>query len=307
VKRSTAFLSIVLLVIIGKAQTPGTVKGIPWEARAKPVYVDPDDDFAKDPSVFQADGKFYMFYTGAAPGFQGGTGPWRIEYAVSPDGLTWTKQGTAFAADDDTWEAGRVQAPSKPIRFKGQYFMFYAGGPRQPANKVFTGFVTSKDLIHWTKHPQIVRHDPKANDPFIFEEGGVFYLFYTTYDEKEPIFYRTSTDLLTWSDPVRTGADGEGTSIWKAEGGGYYLVACTGYSGKGEFYKLFYSEKLTGFKDLGKIDMDVPTWASDSFGHGDVIRVGDEDRFYFQGTHDGGKSFQIGLATHKIDRPAKEK
>ena len=115
----------------------------------------------------------------------------------------------------------------------------------------------------------------------------------------DPIFYRTSTDLLAWSDPVRTGADGEGTSVWKADGGGYYLIACTGYSGRGEYYKLFFSETLAGFQDLGKIDMEAPAFAADAVGHGDVIRCGGEDRFYFQGTRDGGKTFRIGLATHK--------
>jgi hypothetical protein len=39
-------------------------------------------------------------------------------------------------------------------------------------------------------HPQIIRHDNKANDPFLFEEGGTFYLFYTTYAEGETVFYR---------------------------------------------------------------------------------------------------------------------
>jgi hypothetical protein len=271
-------------------------------ARPEPVYVDTDDDFAKDPSILQAAGKFHMFYTGAAPGFQGGGGPWRIEYADSPDGLTWTKRGTAFAADDDTWEAGRVQAPSRPLWHDGRYYMFYAGGPRQPVNHVYTGCATSVDLVHWTKEPGIIiRHEPKANDPFVFEEDGTFYLFYTTYDEHEPVFYRTSKDLRAWSEPVRTGADGEGTVVWKADGG-YYLAACTGYSGKGETYKLFFSETLTGFRDLGRVDLDVPGWAAGAFGHGDIIRVGGEDRFYFQGTRDGGKTFRIGLAVHKADR-----
>jgi len=112
--------------------------------------------------------------------------------------------------------------------------------------------------------------------------------------------------MIRWepkADPGRTGADGEGTSVWKADGGEYYLVACTGYSGKGEYYTLFCSETLTGFQDLGKIDMDVPAFASGAFGHGDVIRHGDEVWFYFQGTRDGGKTFRIGLATHKAAIP----
>ena len=44
----------------------------------------------------------------------------------------------------------------------------------------------------------------------------------------------------------------------------------------------------------------VPAFASDSYGHGDVIKIDDEYRLYFQGTREKGKTFKIGLATTKI-------
>jgi hypothetical protein len=125
-------------------------------------------------------------------------------------------------------------------------------------------------------------------------------MFYTTYTNNgEPVFYRTSKDLQNWSEPVKTGADGEGSSVWK-ENGMYYMVACLGYSGKGEIYKLYSSPNLTGFKDRGPVLNEIPAFASDSYGHGDVIKVGDEYRLYFQGTRERGKSFKIGLATARI-------
>lgn len=46
--------------------------------------------------------------------------------------------------------------------------------------------------------------------------------------------------------------------------------------------------------------MNVPKWASGAFGHGDVLRHGDEYWFYFQGTDNGGKSFLIGLAKQPV-------
>ena len=61
------------------------------------------------------------------------------------------------------------------------------------------------------------------------------------------------------------------------------------------------NKSLTGFKDCGKIRMNVPTWASGAFGHGDVLRHGDEYWLYFQGTSDGGKTFQIGLARQPVN------
>ena len=296
------FVIFVFLETTGIGQNYNNQSVITWKARPSPVFTDPDDDFAKDPSVLKTRDKFFMFYTGATPGAQGqgkwDFSTWQIEYATSPDGLNWIKQGISFKADSNSWEAGRVQAPSRPVWYKGKYYMFYTGGPRSPKNLIYTGFATSKDLIYWTKSPKIIPQNvEKANDISIFKEGKIFYMFYTTYtNDGEPVFYRTSKDLKNWSEPVKTGAEGEGSSVWK-EHGIYYMVACSGYSGKGEIYKLFSSAKLTGFRDRGAILTEVPAFASDSYGHGDVIKNGNEYRLYFQGTRDRGKTFKIGLAT----------
>ena len=298
-------LSILFIETSGMAQNYETDATIKWKIYPKPVFTDPDDDFAKDPSILKTRDKFYMFYTGATPGGQGhgqwDFSNWQIEYATSPDGLNWTKQGISFKADSNTWEAGRVQAPSRPIWYKGKYYMFYTGGPRTPMNLIYTGFATSKDLVHWMKSPKIIAQNvARANDISIFREGKIFYMFYTTYnDVGEPVFYRTSKDLENWSEPLETGANGEGSSVWK-ENGIYYMVACLGYSGKGESYRLYSSDKLTGFKDRGVVFTEVPAFASDAYGHGDVIKNGKEYWFYFQGTRESGKTFKIGLATTKI-------
>jgi predicted GH43/DUF377 family glycosyl hydrolase len=292
-----------LIGTICKSQSSQSDLKIRWKVNQSPVFIDPDDDFAKDPSVLKTEDKFYMFYTGATPGAQGewDFSAWQIEYATSPDGLNWTKQGISFKADSNTWEAGRVQAPSRPVWYNGKYYMFYTGGPRTPKNLIYTGFATSQDLIHWTKNPEIIPQNvERANDISIFREGSVFYMFYTTYtNDGEPVFYRTSTDLENWSEPVNTGANGEGSSVWK-DNGIYYMVACLGYSGKGEVYILYSSANLTGFKDHGAVLTEVPAFASDSYGHGDVIKIDDEYRLYFQGTREKGKTFKIGLATTKI-------
>ena len=298
-------LSLIFLLKMGMAQNIQNDSIIRWKALPNPVYTDPDDDFAKDPSVLKTRDKFYMFYTGATPGAQGqgqwNFTNWQIEYATSPDGLNWTKQGISFKADSSGWETGRVQAPSRPIWYKGKYYMFYTGGPRTPKNLIYTGYATSKDLVHWTKSPKIIPQNvDRANDISIFREGKIFYMFYTTYtNDGEPVFYRTSSDLENWSEPINTGAFGEGSSVWK-ENGTYYIVGCHGYSGKGEIYRLYSSSKLTGFKDRGLVLADLPAFALDSYGHGDVVKNGAEYWFYFQGTSERGKTFKIGLATTKI-------
>jgi sucrose-6-phosphate hydrolase SacC (GH32 family) len=280
---------------------PGNLK---WTALEAPVFQDLDDDMAKDPSVFYANGKYYMYYTGALPGFQGGGDSWQIEYATSPDGIHWEKQGIAFKADKDTWEAGRVQAPSRAIWHDGKYYLFYTGGPRQPKNLIYTGYATSTDLVHWEKAGRILQNIERANDIFIYQEGPHFYMFYTTYAEEghEPIFMRRSTDLINWSQPEPTGAEGEGTVVWQ-EQGRYYLLGALGHSSSGEKYYLFSSDRLGEFQPHGVIDMEVPAFASGSFGHGDVLQKDGESWLYFQGTNSGGETFRIGLATRKAGKP----
>ncbi|MEQ6117968.1 family 43 glycosylhydrolase [Reichenbachiella sp. MALMAid0571] len=217
-------------------------ENIKWNSLKQPVFSDPDDDFAKDPSIFYADGKYYMYYTGSATGFQGhGTPNWQIEYATSSDGLNWKKQGVIFKADSNTWEAGRVQAPSRPIWYDGKYYMFYTGGPRKPKNLIYTSYATSTDLVNWTKSNEIIPQNiGRANDIFIYEEEDIFYMFYTTYKEKnEPIFMRKSSDLVNWSEPEPTGAGGEGSVLWK-EKGRYYMLGCHGWSSTTEVYRYMF-------------------------------------------------------------------
>ncbi|BCW05946.1 hypothetical protein [Arthrobacter sp. NtRootA1] len=294
------------------AKSPASFENIQWESTPDPVFTDPDDGMAKDPSIFFAKGQYYMFYTGTLPGFQGGGQagePWTLEFATSPDGVDWTKQGTLLEADCGGWEACRVQAPSKPIFHQGKFYMFYTGGPRTPTNIIYTGYATSTDLVHWTKEGQITQtvaqpqNVNRANDMYIFKDRGSFYMFYTTYGTNgEQIFKRESKDLVNWSEPELTGAEGEGTTIWK-EGTTYYLLAAQGFSGLGEDYHLYGSSTLDNFQEIGLANLDRPSFASGSLGHGDVIDMGSEIWFYFQGTNDGGKTFDVGLAKHKKLHP----
>ena len=272
-----------------------------WMPAESPVYCDPDDDWAKDPSVIKAGDTYYMYYTSANPwkdSGAGGKGESRIDYATSPDGLRWTYQGLALPkGKPGEWDEERPQAPAKPVLKDGIYYMFYAG--KTPKNPVAIGYATSTDLRHWTKHSgnPVLSHG-KCNDPFIFLENGTYYLFYTSGGDS--IFYVTSTDLVTWSKPLSTGATGEGSIVIK-DGATYTLFGCIGFSGNGEYYKAYTTQSLTHkFKDDGRIRIKNPVFASGTLSHGDIIRQNDEYWFYFQGTRDGGRKFQIGLAKQPV-------
>ena len=269
-----------------------------WKAAEAPIYRDPEDDWAKDPSIIQVGDTFYMYYTSANPWQEqgrGGKGEPRIDYATSPDGLHWTYQGLSISrGKPGEWDEERVQAPARPVLKDGLYYMYYAG--KNAKNPVAIGYATSKDLRHWTKNPgNPVLARGKCNDPFIYSEAGTHYLFYTSGGDS--IYYVTSTNLIDWSPKsFSTGATGEGSVVIK-EGATYTLFGCIGFSGDGEYYKAYTSLDLSGqFNDAGRIKINAPEFAARTLSHGDIIRHGNEYWFYFQGTRDGGKRFQIGLA-----------
>jgi len=279
-----------------------------WQAAESPVYCDPDDDWAKDPSVIKAGDTYYMYYTSAncwQDTGSGGKGLARIDYATSPDGLTWTYKGVSIPKGKaGEWDEERPQAPAKPLLKDGIYYMYYAG--RGTKGPVAIGYATSKDLIHWTKNPgNPVLRIGKCNDPFIFYENNVYYMFYTSGGDS--IHYVTSTNLVEWSSkPVYTGATGEGSIVIK-EGSTYTLLGCVGFSNNGEYYKVYTTQDLSKpFTDNGKIKINTPEFAKGTLSHGDIISQGNEYGFYFQGTRDGGKRFQIGLAKQPI-RPIRLK
>ncbi|MEI7900157.1 MAG: family 43 glycosylhydrolase [bacterium] len=273
-----------------------------WRTAESPVYCDPDDDWAKDPSVIKVGGTWYMYYTSANPWQDtgcGGKGEPRIDYATSPDGLTWTRQGVSIPkGQPGEWDEERPQAPAKPVLKDGVYYMYYAGKCAKAA--VAIGYATSTDLRHWAKHPgNPVLKKGKCNDPFIFFEDGTYTLYYTS--GGDCIFYVTSTNLVDWSaSPVATGAVGEGSVVVK-DGPTYTLIGCVGYSHSGEYYKSYTAEDLaTPFRDNGRIKINTPPFAKGALGHGDIIRHGGEYWFYFQGTCDGGRRFQIGMAKQPV-------
>ena len=267
-----------------------------WKAAEAPVYCDPEDDWAKDPAVIKAGDTFYMYYTSANPwqgDGSGGKGEPRIDYAISSNGLDWTRQGVAIPkGKPGDWDDERPQAPARPVLKDGVYYMYYAGAGRG----VTTGYATSTDLRKWTKQPgSEVLKNGKVNDPNIYFEGGVYYLFYTSGGDR--VYYVTSTNLVDWSpNAVFTGAIGEGSNIIR-DGRTYVIFACVGWSHKGEYYKVYTSPSLTNeFRDCGRINLKSHGFAAGSLSHGDMIRNGDEYWFYFQGTCDVGKRFQVGLA-----------
>jgi predicted GH43/DUF377 family glycosyl hydrolase len=138
------------------------------------------------PSVFEHNGLIYMFYSGQAPG------PdyrWRIYYATSSDGVTWTKVGLAFGTSSSGWDAGAM-FPGSIIQVGNYYVMSYNAGSRQPvapideSDPTGQGMAFSTDLVNWTKYSgnPVIADAPTAYIGNVWRShlvnmDGSFYIF----------------------------------------------------------------------------------------------------------------------------------
>ncbi|NOQ97757.1 MAG: hypothetical protein GQ561_06295, partial [Calditrichae bacterium] len=150
--------------------------------------------------------------------------PYRIGFATSPDGISWTKHLTpVLTPTAGTWDESTVEGPMV-LRENGQYKMWYIGWKPNAIGGIGIGYATSPDGINWTKDTQ--------NNPVMgagtaaWEEGGSGYctvrpvpgggyeMWYTGFNADSPIpsetniGYASSPDGINWtkhpSNPVLT-------------------------------------------------------------------------------------------------------
>jgi predicted GH43/DUF377 family glycosyl hydrolase len=106
-----------------------------------------DDQWVFGPSVILDGSTYKMWYTS----YSAASTSKKIGYATSPDGLTWTKYGTAavlYPGATGQWDAKGVFYPTV-IKDGGTYKMWYTGVNASSIGQV--GYATSPDGIVWTK------------------------------------------------------------------------------------------------------------------------------------------------------------
>ncbi len=132
------------------------------------------------PKVLKIGADYHLWYSG----FDGSY--WRIGKAISPDGLSWEKQGVVLEKGNPAdFDALFVSAPMV-LRLNSNYFLWYEGFD---GNIWRIGFAISADGLIWQKqglalelgatndfdwaghaHPEVLVHD------------GLFYLWYSGFD-----------------------------------------------------------------------------------------------------------------------------
>ena len=116
--------------------------------------------------VFNADlNRYEMWYCGSYG--PGSFYPLRIGFALSADGINWTKYAgnPVLTPTAGTWDEGSVEI-GMVLRENGQYKMWYVG-MRNNIRQI--GYATSPDGINWTKNANPVLSPGSA----AWEVGGV--------------------------------------------------------------------------------------------------------------------------------------
>ena len=161
--------------------------GIHWNDPAIVLGPNPETDWEENinrPAVLKRGENYYMWYTGQARGHS-----W-LGYAVSPDGINWTRQNSkpVFSPEAE-WEKVAVMCPhviwDENIQL---YRMWYSGGEQYEPDAI--GYATSPDGIHWTKLPEpIFSFDPKntweqrkVTACHVVQYGNWHYMFYIGFE-----------------------------------------------------------------------------------------------------------------------------
>jgi len=116
-----------------------------------------EDDINR-PSVLKKDGIYHLWYTGQYKG----KNSW-IGYATSKDGKNFVRQSDRpVVSPTEPWEKVAVMCPHVMWDEKEKIFkMWYSGGEQYEPDAI--GYATSKDGLHWDKHPQpIFSADPSC-------------------------------------------------------------------------------------------------------------------------------------------------
>jgi arabinan endo-1,5-alpha-L-arabinosidase len=115
----------------------------------------------------------------------------------------WTKQPFALSVDEGYGET-HLWAPHV-IEVEGVYYMFYCGGGADHT-KYQINLATSTDLVTWTRHPggPLFTDGYDARDPYVTRIGDQWVMYYTANSDpaggNHTVMYRTSQDLVTWSE-----------------------------------------------------------------------------------------------------------
>ena len=187
-----------------------------------------DSAKASFPGVLKAEGTYHLVYEAKTCHNRG-----TIAYAVSDDGLHFTKQGDILGPAGDGAEGYEVGTPSL-FYSPGQYVLYYHGHD-QSAVRILAA--TGPDLFNLTRRGVVIDVDSGAWDSGtvgkrsqVIAIGGFYYLFYEGADDNMGASARWGIGLARASNPLGPWEKYDGNPIltnhryaYGVDGPGVYL------------------------------------------------------------------------------------
>ncbi|MBI2437470.1 MAG: hypothetical protein HYV36_01465 [Lentisphaerae bacterium] len=230
-----------------------------------------DQTHARGPAVILDGDTYKMWYSGYS-------GAYRIYYATSPDGLTWTKYDNNIPVDSDgsstngkiplgTSGKGDVARAysSAVIKDETTYKMWYSG---YASAKFCIYYATSSNGLDWTKYDNTTSAPSdtistngripvgttgkgdadRVYAAAVIKDGSTFKMWYTGYDgAAHRIYYATSSNGLDWTkydNTIPANSDGSSTNgkipLGTAGKGDDYYTGWPFVIKEGNTYKMWY-------------------------------------------------------------------
>lgn len=199
--------------------------------------------------------------------FHAVSGKGRLKDNLTPG--SWLDKTKILPPSERPGEIKEIHSPHI-LPYKKGYFMVYGHSPIR--------YAISDDLYKWKPMGELFREPEGARDPAILLHNKLYYMSYTT---KQRIKVRTSSDLLTWSDPVTIFELPEGetggaeSSQLLVINGGFYLVYCRwdaklkNFTYQDQSY-VYYSDNILNFKNrepIAEIEGHAPEFFQDEKGN----------------------------------------
>jgi len=245
---------------IGYATSPD---GLTWTKYGSTPVLSPgavgswDEKGASFPTVIKEGTTYKMWYTG-----MNAAGIGQVGYAISPDGITWTKYASnpvLNVGGAGSWDSGYVGMVSV-VKVGTTYKLWYRGGS---ATGGAIGYATSANGWAWSKYDPAITGgsgswDTTPYHPEVIFDGMVYHMWYSGCNQADDVCqvgYATSPDGSQWTRKGMVLPQGI-PSVWDGHSADHAAVLQVGstlkmwYSGyNGSLYQIGYASTTATILD----------------------------------------------------------